>query len=121
MPLRAFAVYPQVIEPRSASGLEEIGRRNLALTKEYGLDYESILRQSGQKRIAVKNKPNTFRSFEDDINMQYAEEMSLSEPAGRASLRTGIIGYKMGMTHFWDRWGALVPCTVIQLDRCQVT
>ena len=24
------------------------------------------------------------------------------------------------MTHFWDKWGAMVPCTVIQLDRCQV-
>ena len=25
------------------------------------------------------------------------------------------------MTHFWNKWGQLVPCTVIQVDRCQVT
>ena len=25
------------------------------------------------------------------------------------------------MTHFWNKWGAMVPCTVIQIDRCQVT
>jgi large subunit ribosomal protein L3 len=22
------------------------------------------------------------------------------------------------MTHFWNKWGAIVPCTVIQIDRC---
>lgn len=30
------------------------------------------------------------------------------------------MGYKVGMTHFWDKWGKVVPCTIIQLDRCQV-
>ena len=113
MPLRTFAVYPQIIEPRSAAGLEEIGRNNLALTKESGLDYDTILKNSGQRRIAIKNKPTTFRSFEDEINQQYAEDMKLSEPAHRDTRRVGLVGYKMGMTHFWDRWGALVPCTVI--------
>lgn len=54
--MRSFAVYPQVIEPRSAEGLRDIGRGNYALTKEHGLDYEAILRSTGQKRIAVKNK-----------------------------------------------------------------
>ena len=31
------------------------------------------------------------------------------------------MGYKIGMTHFWDKWGKLTPCTVIQVDRCQIT
>lgn len=52
--------------------------------------------------------------------MQY-KDLQMSEPTSRASKRTGVLGYKIGMTHFWDKWGAMVPCTVIQLDRCQVT
>ena len=71
--MRTFAVYPQVIEPRSAQGLRDIGHGNYALTKEHGLDYEAILRSTGQKRIGVKNKQATFRSFEDEINQQYAD------------------------------------------------
>ncbi len=39
VPMRTFAVYPTVIEPRSIAALEEMGRENLALTKESGLDY----------------------------------------------------------------------------------
>ena len=109
---RYFAVYPKVIEPRSISELESIGHSNLALTKEYGLDYESILRNSGMKRIGQKNKPHTFRSFEDEINMQY-DELKTTEPIHRLSKRSGILGYKVGMTHFWDKWGAIVPCTVV--------
>ena len=52
--------------------------------------------------------------------MQY-DKLSVTEPTSRYSLRTGVIGYKVGMTHFWDKWGAMVPCSVIQMDRCQVT
>ena len=72
------------------------------------------------RRIGVTGKQNTFRSFEDEINAQYAD-LQMSEPASRESKRVGVIGTKIGMTHFWDKWGALVPCSVIQLDRCQVT
>ncbi len=32
--------------------------------------------------------------------------------------RTGVIGYKVGMTGIWDRWGEYIPLTVIQIDRC---
>ena len=116
---RMFAVHPQVIAPRSISALEEIGRENMALTKPGGLDYESIVRNCG-KRIALKNKANTYRSFEDQINAQYST-LKASEATSRNTKRTGVLGYKIGMTHFWDNWGAIVPCSVIQLDRCQVT
>jgi len=30
------------------------------------------------------------------------------------------LGIKLGMTTLWDRWGHIVPATVIQLDRAQV-
>ena len=113
---RMFAIHPQVIEPRSIAALEEIGRENMALTKQFGLDYETIVKNEG-KNVAVKNRMDTFRSFEDQINAQYSE-LKVSEPTSRNTKRTGVLGYKMGMTHFWDKWGAIVPCTVLQLDRC---
>ena len=72
------------------------------------------------RQIGVKNKPQTFRSFEEEINKQYSE-LQATEPTSRNSKRTGVIGFKIGCTHFWDKWGAMVGCTVIQMDRCQVT
>lgn len=60
-----------------------------------------------------------MRSFEVDINKQFP--LTKSEAASKHSKRSGLIGYKVGMTHFWDKWGAMVPCSVIQVDRCQVT
>jgi hypothetical protein len=89
-------------EPRTIKELETTGLANLAQTKP--LDYSSL---SG------------FKSFESEINTNFSLEKT--EPATNKSQRTGLIGYKMGMTHYWDKWGAAVPCTVIQVDRCQVT
>lgn len=34
--------------------------------------------------------------------------------------RIGALGVKLGMTTLWDRWGHIVPATVIQLDRTQI-
>ena len=61
---------------------------------------------------------NTFTSFEDQINAQF--DLQPTEASTRLSKRAGVMGYKVGMTHIWDKWGKQVPCTVIQLDRCQV-
>jgi len=35
--------------------------------------------------------------------------------------RSGLLGKKMGMTQFWDKWGVRHALTIIQVDRCQVT
>ena len=115
--VRAFATIDHL---RSIRELEEIGMANLSLTKPYGLDYEAILAGSGQKRIGETNVAETYRSFEDEINAQYGDLKSVV-PISRLSKRAGILGYKVGMTHYWDKWGVMVPCTVLQLDRCQVT
>lgn len=34
--------------------------------------------------------------------------------------RVGALGVKLGMTTLWDRWGHVVPATIIELDRTQV-
>ena len=34
--------------------------------------------------------------------------------------RVGTLGVKLGMTTLWDRWGDMVPVTIVLLDRVQV-
>ena len=36
------------------------------------------------------------------------------------SKRVGVLAYKVGMTHTWDKWGTQVPLTVLQMENCQV-
>jgi len=98
----------------SISDLHKLGLQNLQQTKLF--DYAAI----AQPNIhGVTNKRNSFGSFEDDINSQF--NLQQTAPQDRNSKRVGLLGYKIGMTHFWNKWGQIVPCTVIQVDRCQVT
>ena len=66
--VRTFAVYPKVVAPRSNLQLEEIGRSNLALTKEFGLDYNSIVFKSAGALSGNASYAENYRSFEDEIN-----------------------------------------------------
>ncbi|WOI54467.1 50S ribosomal protein L3 [Parvularcula sp. LCG005] len=40
--------------------------------------------------------------------------------SAQASVRTGLIGKKMGMTRLYNEEGNHVPCTVVSLEGCQV-
>lgn len=88
--------------------LYDIGRSNLEQSKI--LDYKTLLN--------LDPKNYTFGNIEDKVNSNF--DIKPTEPAIRESKRVGVLGMKVGMTHFWDRWGCHTPCTVIQLDRCQV-
>lgn len=115
MPIRVFST--QVIqEPKTISELQATGILNLQLTKKNGLDYEKV---TNAAKFGQTNQISSFKSFEEEINLQF--KISPTEATTRDSKRVGAIGYKVGCTHFWDKWGKLQPCTVIQLDRCQVT
>jgi len=96
------------------SQLRETGYKNLLQTKV--IDYTQF---ANPDLHGLKNKRATFTSFEDEINQHYTLEKTM--PADRNSKRVGLMGYKIGMTHYWNKWGQIVPCTVLQVDRCQVT
>jgi hypothetical protein len=104
------------VEPKTIAELEATGRANLALTKKGGMDYAKVTLAS---KHGITNKSDSFRSFEEEINQNFA--IKATEATDRNSKRVGVLGYKVGCTHFWDKWGVLQGCTVIQLDRCQVT
>lgn len=57
---------------------------------------------------------NAERYINEKFKIQSREEKSTS------SRRTGALGYKIGMTHIYDKWGFHVPLTAIKIDRCQV-
>lgn len=50
-------------------------------------------------------------SLDEKINSAF--DIKHVEPVDRDSKRVGLIGYKVGCTHFWNRWGQLLPCTVV--------
>lgn len=56
--------------------------------------------------------------MEEEINSKF--EIEKTYPTSRNSLRVGVLGYKVGMTSLWDQWGEHIPCSVVQIDRCQV-
>jgi hypothetical protein len=48
---------------------------------------------------------DSFKSFEEEINSQF--KLTPTEATDRNTKRVGAIGYKVGCTHFWDKWGKL--------------
>mmetsp|Transcript_5923 Transcript_5923/g.5081 ORF Transcript_5923/g.5081 Transcript_5923/m.5081 type:complete len:332 (+) Transcript_5923:42-1037(+) len=74
--------------------------------------------QWGRNKGADRVRWTNFGSLEQEINSKFNVDHSV--PIHPDSRRCGAIGYKMGMTSLFDKWGVEVPCTVLQIDRCQV-
>ena len=64
-----------------------------------------------EHRALARTSDEAFRSYEFDVNAAF--KIEATEPENRESLRCGLLAYKQGMTHYWDKWGTLVPCTVL--------
>lgn len=63
-----------------------------------------------------KGDPTYFeRPYE--ISMQATE---FHDTLDNYTRRTGLIGVKLGMMHTWDKWGNLLPLTIIQIQNAQV-
>ena len=61
----------------------------------------------------------TYMNMDFIINSKYYPQLE-KMPAAYKARRSGALGYKVGMTALWDKWGTRHALTVIQLDRCQV-
>ncbi len=75
--------------------------------------------KAAQDKLAKKDleQSKKFFNIADEINKKFT--IKKVEPAKELK-RTGILGYKIGMTGIWDKFGTWHPLTVIKIDRCQV-
>ena len=58
---------------------------------------------------------NVERIHNEKFDIKLREQKS-----SELSRRCGILGYKVGMTSEYDKWGVYQTLTVIHIDRCQV-
>lgn len=58
------------------------------------------------------------KNYRHEFNAQFG--LQETYPLDKDSKRCGLLGYKAGMTQFYDKWGARVPVTVLHIDRVQV-
>lgn len=55
-----------------------------------------------------------YYNVENEVNIKHWKNMK-NVPATEESRRTGAIGFKVGMTSLWDRWGKRIALTVVQV------
>jgi large subunit ribosomal protein L3 len=77
------------------------------LNKTAKVDMEKINKLKNQKVLNITN----------EINKKFTLKKN---EATRHSKRTGLLGYKIGMTGLWDKFGTWHPLTVLKIDRCQI-
>jgi len=77
------------------------------LNKTAKVDMEKINKLKNQKVLNIAN----------EINKKFTLKKN---EATRHSKRTGLLGYKIGMTGLWDKFGTWHPLTVLKIDRCQI-
>lgn len=73
----------------------------------------------------IKNRKKYEQEFyntEFEINEKFYDQVQMYTPQEDSDKkRVGLLSWKVGMTHVWDKWGVAIPLTVLQVDRCQVT
>ena len=70
----------------------------MQLTK--AIDYSAIINPN---IFGLTNKSKSFTSFETEFNKNFP--LKETGATDRHSKRCGLLGYKIGMTHFWNKWG----------------
>jgi large subunit ribosomal protein L3 len=77
------------------------------------------LNKTAQLEMEKRNKLKNQEVFNiaKEINKKFTLKKN---EATRHSKRTGLLGYKIGMTGLWDKFGTWHPLTVFKIDRCQV-
>lgn len=65
------------------------------------------------KHPVVKPLQMTYMDYVDAVNANF--HLHRNRPKIKPSIRTGMIGYKQGMTTIYNKWGVATPCTVVQV------
>ena len=98
----------EVVEPLTITQLMNLSKENLSLTKY--INYENV---AVPDMFGLKNNNDSFTSFNEAVNLENFGDLQKTGPIDRNSKRVGVLAYKIGCTHFFDRWGRVLPCTVL--------
>lgn len=114
-PLQTFDVLQQMMKDSVSQKAKEV----MELDKKNREKFEkiSVTDWEGQYYRGLR-KSREFMNAERFVNEKFT--VAPVKPSSKASRRCGSMGYKMGMTSIFDKWGHMIPLTVLQLDRCQV-
>lgn len=74
----------------------------------------SIFDLDGLKEREIRKYKGTMNP-ERYVNEKY--QINKRENVTVDSRRVGALGYKIGMTHIYDKWGFHIPLTAIKIDR----
>lgn len=74
-------------------------------------------RKHDPKRVAHSNKYNVGENLPA---LTTTQEAARKRKEHNTPLRTGVLAIKKGMTGYYTRNGKRMPCTVLQMDQCQV-
>lgn len=97
-------------------------------SKETAMKIQEEMEKEKLSKMKVTDwEGKTYRQLKQSRDYFNAEravdekyQVSPVVPSSHMARRCGSMGYKIGMTSVYDKWGHLIPLTVIQLDRCQV-
>lgn len=67
---------------------------------------------TAEDRADYKRLRGEPRCTDLEVNEKYPP-LERTTPLNDKSKRVGLVGYKIGMTHIFNKWGLMIPCTVI--------
>jgi large subunit ribosomal protein L3 len=111
--LRLFHFYNSIKDDNSKIARQVLDEMN----KSKNLSFVNTIEKVAKEKELEKAKV-VYHNAIPEVNKPF--EIKKVEP-NKHSRRVGLLGYKMGMTSTWDRWGIRFPLTVIKVDRNQIT
>jgi large subunit ribosomal protein L3 len=114
-PLQTYDLYREAMK-ETLKDREQVYQEQSKLNKEI-FEKLDVRNYDGKSWRKVKQEKAFFNAEEivnEKFHIQPVEE---PKPMSR---RSGVLGYKVGMTSAYDKWGHMIPLTVLQIDRCQV-
>lgn len=94
---------------------------NIEENKRFIRERQSLfyLNKAADKRLKKNQALEKQKYF--NIAEEVNKKFKIEKVEGSKDLkRVGLLGYKVGMTGVWDKFGTWHPLTVVKIDRCQV-
>lgn len=115
-PLFSYNKMKEVIEKNVDESIQRFKEKDAKNREKFSK--LSILNYEGKTWKEIKREQpymNADRFVSEKFNIKPLTNVSST------SRRVGLLAYKVGMISTFDKWGHMIPLTVLHVDRCQVT